>query len=273
MDNLKKAFEDARQWKAQKDPRLMCNSGMLGASMDEEWAKAKTQFEKEKMDVLLDYDQNKNEQVISKEQEEQLRFVMQIVQQQATNQFATLGQNFTKDPELWIQFYARYPLLFNFRERESKHFEKKEFSLDANAELIEECLGANTPKNIADSFMRALRKESARVIDTSSENEHLQYLTLIRTYDKASTLTIYRAELKLEVSKVKTVCGGVQKQDLVIDYDRTVFEINNILAYALYPSLMETAKTELVARMTEFFLQMAKAEFDEFEKWLNNPTK
>lgn len=273
MTNLKKAFDDAKQWKAQKNPRLMHKPGMLGASMEEDWKEAKTKFEKDKMDIMLDYDQNKNEQAVSKEQEEQLRFVMQIVQQQATSQFAALGQNFTRDPELWIQFYARYPLLFNFRERESKHFEKKEFSLDANAELIEECLGANTPKNIADSFMRALRVASSRVIDSSSENEHLQYLTLIRTYDKASTITIYRAELKLEVSKVKTVCGGVQKQDLVIDYDRTVLEINNMLAFALYPSLIDAAKTELIERMTQFFLQWAKAEFDEFEKWLKNPAK
>lgn len=109
------------------------------------------------------------------------------------------GNDFTRDPELWIAFFARYPLLFNFRERESKIFDKKDFSLDANAELINDCLGANTPKNIADAFIKALQKASGKVIATSSENEHLQYLTLIRSYDKASTLTIYRAELKLEV--------------------------------------------------------------------------
>lgn len=74
--------------------------------------------------------------MVSKEQEDQLRFVMQIVQQQATEQFGKLGEDFTRDSELWIQFYARYPLLFNFRERESKHFEKKEFFLTANEELI-----------------------------------------------------------------------------------------------------------------------------------------
>lgn len=266
MIDLHKAFEDAKAWELERH-------AMRDTTGDEEWREAKTKFEKDKTDILMDYDQNKNPEFVTTEKETQLRFVMQVVQQQATNTFVNLGQDFTKDPELWIQFFARYPLLFNFREREGKHFEKKDFSLSANAELIEECLGANTPKNIADSFIHALQKSSGKVLEVSSENEHLQYLTVIRTYDKASTLTIYRAELKLEVSKVKTVCAGTQKQNLVIDYDRTVFEINDILAYALYPSLMETAKSELVARLTQFFLQMAREQFKKFDDWLKNPVK
>lgn len=220
---------------------------------------------------MLEYDQNVNPDAVSKELEDQLRFVMQVVQQQASNTFVKRGDDFTRNPELWIAFFARYPLLFNFRERESKTFDKKEFSLDANAELITDCLGANTPKSIADSFIKALQKASGKVISASSENEHLQYLTLIRSYDKASTLTIYRAELKLEVKKVKTICAGTAKQDLHIDYDRTVFEINNLLAQALYEPLVKAAKDELVARLTEFFLKMAREQFDDFDKWLQDP--
>lgn len=265
MTDLKQAFEDAKNWK-QKRCRLR-NGG------EEDWQHAKTKFEKEKMDILMDYDQNKNPDVIDAETEKQLRFVMQTVQQQATSQFANLGENFTRDPELWIQFFARYPLLFNFRERESKTFDKKDFSLDANTELITDCLGANTPKNIADSFTKALQKASGKVIETSSEDEHLQYLTVIRSYDKASTLTIYRAELKLEVRKVKTICAGAAKQNLHIDYDRTVFEINNALAQALYGPLIETAKSELVNRLTQFFLQLAREQFEKFDAWLKNPKK
>lgn len=264
--NLEQAFEDAKKWKL-RHCRLRNGGGQ------EEWQQAKTNFEKNKTDIMMDYDQNKNPEAVSAELETQLRFVMQTVQQQATSQFADLGQDFTRDPELWIQFFARYPLLFNFRERESKTFDKKEFSLDANTELITDCLGANTPKNIADSFIKALQKSSGKVIETSSENEHLQYLTLIRTYDKASTLTIYRAELKLEVHQVKTICAGTSKQDLHIDYDRVVFEINNALAQALYGPLMETAKGELVKRLTEFFLQLARAEFEKFDAWMKNPKK
>lgn len=263
QNRLEQAFQKARKWK-QEHTRLRSDG-------DESWAEAKTQFEKNKTDIMLEYDQNINPDAVSAELEEQLRFVMQVVQQQATNTFAKQGGDFTRDPELWIAFFARYPLLFDFRERESKTFDKKEFSLDANAELINDCLGANTPKNIADAFIKALQKASGKVIETSSEDEHLQYLTLIRTYDKASTLTIYRAELKLEVKKVKTICAGTAKQDLHIDYDRIVFEINNALAQAVYEPLMKTAKAELVTRLTEFFQSMAKEEFDAFDEWLKNP--
>ncbi len=252
---LEQAFQAAKEWKQQRASHR--NDGGGG------WEEPKTNFEKAKNDIMLEYDQNVNPDAVSKELEDQLRFVMQVVQQQASNTFVKRGDDFTRNPELWIAFFARYPLLFNFRERESKTFDKKEFSLDANAELITDCLGANTPKSIADSFIKALQKASGKVISASSENEHLQYLTLIRSYDKASTLTIYRAELKLEVKKVKTICAGTAKQDLHIDYDRTVFEINNLLAQALYEPLVKAAKDELVARLTEFFLKMAREQFDE----------
>lgn len=260
---LKQAFQDAKEWERQRG--YPSNDGGEG------WKEAKTKFEKAKSDVMLEYDQNVNPEAVSRELENQLRFVMQVVQQQGSNTFAKKGEDFTRNPELWIAFFARYPLLFNFREREKKVFDKKEFSLDANAELINDCLGANTPKIIADSFIKALREASGRVIAASSENEHLQYLTLIRSYDKASTLTIYRAELKLEVKKVKTICAGTAKQDLHIEYDRIVFEINNVLAQALYEPLVKAAKDELVSRLTEFFLKMAKEQFDDFDKWLKDP--
>ena len=260
---LEQAFQAAKEWKQQRASHR--NDGGGG------WEEPKTNFEKAKNDTMLEYDQNVNPDAVSKELEDQLRFVMQVVQQQASNTFVKRGDDFTRNPELWIAFFARYPLLFNFRERESKTFDKKEFSLDANAELITDCLGANTPKSIADSFIKALQKASGKVISASSENEHLQYLTLIRSYDKASTLTIYRAELKLEVKKVKTICAGTAKQDLHIDYDRTVFEINNLLAQALYEPLVKAAKDELVARLTEFFLKMAREQFDDFDKWLQDP--
>ena len=77
--------------------------------------------------------------------------------------------------------------------------------------------------------------------------------------------------MKLEVKKVKTICAGTAKQDLHIDYDRTVFEINNLLAQALYEPLVKAAKDELVARLTEFFLKMAREQFDDFDKWLQDP--
>lgn len=263
MNHLEQAFQDARDWKRQRTRRR--SNGAEG------WEEAKTNFEKNTSDIRLEYDQNVNPDAVSKELEGQLRFVMQVVQQQATNTFINNGRDLTRDPELWIAFFARYPMLFNFRERESKEFDKKEFSLDANAELINDCLGANTPKDIADSFIKALRNASGKVISTSSESEHLQYLTLIRTYDKASTLTIYRAELKLEVRQVKTICAGTAKQDLHIDYDRIVFEINNALAQALYEPLMNTSKEELVTRLTGFFKTMAKQEFDAFDEWLKDP--
>lgn len=256
---LEQAFQDAKKWK--RDRIRLCGS-------KNGWDEAKTDFEKSKSDIMLEYDQNVNPDVVSEEMEEQIRFVMQVVQQQATNAFVKRGRDFTRDPELWIDFFARYPLLFNFREREGKTFDKKEFSLDANEELINDCLGANTPKNIADSFMKALRSASGKVISASSESEHLQYLTLIRTYDKASTLTIYRAELNLEVKKVKTICAGTAKQNLHISYDRIVLEINNALAQALYAPLVTTAKDLLVDELTSFFLKMAREQFDSFNKWL-----
>ncbi len=76
--------------------------------------------------------------------------------------------------------------------------------------------------------------------------------------------------MKLEVKKVRTICAGTAKQNLHIDYDRTVFEINNALAQVLYEPLMNTAKDELVTRLTAFFLAMAKEEFDNFDAWLKN---
>ena len=86
---LEQAFDDAKQWKME---RIRLRGGG-----PEGWEEAKTQFEKSKSDIRLEYDQNLNSEEVSKELEKQLRFVMQVVQQQATSTFAKKGADFTRD--------------------------------------------------------------------------------------------------------------------------------------------------------------------------------
>lgn len=233
------------------------------------WQKSETKFDSNIHDVQLQYDYNKNPDLITKEQENQLRFIMQIVQQQGTNKLIDSGKDLTKNSDIWIEFFARYPLLFNFQERKSKTFTENNFSLSADAKLLEACLDASAPLDIKNAFIQALKDSGGEVISTTTKKQNLEYLALIRSYDKASTLTIYKAQLNMQVSEVKTICGGAKNVTLNISYDRIVFEINNQLAIAIYPELSKEAADIAVKYLTTFFKDFATKEFQKFENWLN----
>ncbi|GAB1537175.1 hypothetical protein ADMFC3_28060 [Geovibrio sp. ADMFC3] len=259
---LSAAFSEARA----KQPQVKARE-KTGV---ESWEKSDTDFATATHDAQLQFDYNKNPNEVSASDESKLRFIMQVVQQQGTNQLVTAGQDFTHDSEVWIQFFARYPLLFNFQLRESKKFSENDFTLSVNADLISTCIDAKAPEDIKNAFIQALKNSGGDALNSSTKENNLQFLTLIRSYDKASTLTIYRAQLDMKTVDVRTICGGVKKVDLKISYDRVVFEINNTLALAIYPTLVGQA-TDIAAQfMSTFFKQFAEKEFNRFKKWLDD---
>ena len=259
QQKFQKIVDEVRQ--KQQNPLMTTDSA--GASSHSE-----TQFDGPNFDITLQFDYNAGN--ISAEDEAKLRFIMQFVQNQGTNALADAKKDFTHDSEAWIEFFARYPLLFNFRSRRSKKFEEKEFSLTVNTKMMDTFIDAKAPADIKEAFKQALQDSGGEVLSTTKKNNDLQYLALIRSYDKAATLTIYRAMLKMEVSTVKTLCGGTQKAELKMEYDEIVFEINNMLALAIYPDLSKQATEVAIKFMKDFFLKFAEDEFKKFYEWLKN---
>ena len=93
---LEQAFQAAKEWKQQRASHR--NDGGGG------WEEPKTNFEKAKNDIMLEYDQNVNPDAVSKELEDQLRFVMQVVQQQATSTFAKRAPILPVIPSFGLRF-------------------------------------------------------------------------------------------------------------------------------------------------------------------------
>lgn len=261
MSNLKEAFDLAKN----KSSNLF-----FAEPSSESWKKSENNFGSNVRDVQLEFDYNNNPEEVPHDEEEQLRFIMQVVQQQGTNKLAQAGEAFTKNSDIWIEFFAKYPLLFNFQQRESKTLTENDFSLSVNTKLVETCIDAKAPADIKAAFIQALQDSSGEVLSTTKKEQNLEYLALIRTYDKASTLTIYKAELQMKVKEVKSLCGGIKTVDLKIIYDRIVFEINNQLALAIYPELSKDAADLATKYLSEFFQQFAKQEFQDFENWLDS---
>lgn len=231
-------------------------------------ASPQTEFTSKTHDIQLGFDYNKNPEAVPPEDESKIRFIMQVIQNQATTQLANAGKDFSKDSEAWINFFVNYPLLFNFQQRESRKHDENQFSLSVNTDLVEALIDPKAPMDIKSAFIKALKNAGGEVIATTQKRDNLEYLALIRSYDKASTLTIYRAELKTKTSQVKILCGGTKKIDLHIVYDRIVFEINNQLAIAIYPELSKQAVDIASRYLQQFFSQFAEEEFKRFDDWI-----
>ena len=91
-----------------------------------------------------------------------------------------------------------------------------------------------------------------------------------REYDKASTLTIYKAELRMHVDEVKTICGGKKSVSLNIVYDRIVFESSKVIALAIYPELEKTGIEMATKILREFYVKFAEDEYRRFEDYINS---
>ena len=153
---IREAFESARL--ASKPIK-----GLYKIEAPEPWKKSENKFESDVHDMSLQFDYNKNPDVVPPEEEKMLQFIMQVVQQQGTSALQKGKRDFTKD----IEFYARYPLLFNFQQRESKTLQENNFSLSVNTDLVKACIDDNAPENIKNAFIKALQDSQGNVFSTT----------------------------------------------------------------------------------------------------------
>jgi hypothetical protein len=262
--NLKVAFEKAKQ-------NVSRPKGLKAAA--DPWGAAGN-FDSAEHDVFLSFDYNKNTVAVPPEDEAAMRFVMQVVQSQGTHELANASKDFTHDSECWINFFCRYPLLFNFQSRITKTYKEDDFTLSGSvtgtANFVKTFLGYSSPEEIAVQLIGAIQSASGPVLSTQTTDKHLQYLVIARGYDKASTLTIYRAQLDMKVAEVKSICGGTKNVSLSMSYDEVVIELNNYLALALYPTLSKQAEAEAEKYILTFFTQFAAEEYSDFEKHLKS---
>lgn len=231
-------------------------------------------FDDKEHDIFMDFDYNKNTEAISESDEGHIRFIMQVVQQQATHALAEASQDLTHDSETWISFFMHYPLLFNFQSRNSKTYHEDDFTLSGSVAeataFVKTFLGYSCPAGIALNLINVIQSSSGPVLKNLNTEKHVQYLALCRGYDKASTLTIYRAQLNMKVNEVKAICVSTRKVALDIAYDEVTFEINNDLALGLYPELSKQAIEEAAKYIGKFFHKFAEQEYQDFEKYIRS---
>lgn len=231
-------------------------------------------FDAKEHDVFMNFDYNKNPDAVPPENEAQIRFIMQVVQSQGTHALSQAKKDLTKDSETWISFFENYPLLFNFQSRNSKTYKEDNFTLSGSiaeaTSFVKAFLGYSCPTGIALNLIGVIQSASGPVLKTITTEKHVQYLALCRGYDKASTLTIYRAQLNMKVSDVKAICVETRNITLDIAYDEVTFEINNALALGLYPALSKQAVDIAAEHIGKFFLEFAEQEYRDFERFLRD---
>ena len=199
-----------------------------------------------------------------------IQYVMQIVENQATQ---SMPKAALKDSKLWfdylIQFFTGYPFpFFNYASHKDHNLERSHFQLGVNTDLVEDILGTQAPADARQAFIKALRSNGGKVLETDTEAKHLHYIAIIREYSKASRLRIFYATLDMDIKVIKTLCGGSESVHLKGSMTSTEFEINNELALALYPTLSQLETETASKALAEFVRSWSAKKNQQFQAWL-----
>lgn len=237
------------------------------AANDDE--KNKGEFKEQNFDVQLSFDYNMDPVAVPPKDEAKIRYVMQSIQNLATYHLEKKGKDFKHNSDAWIEYFSKFPLVFNFASRRTVKKDFKDFSLSTNGELIGSLVDAKAPQDVKDDLVAAIKKSGGELAKTSDEKQSVQYLSLIRVYGKASRLVIYKAQLDKDVKTIKTVCASAQKMDIKVLYDQVDFEINNQLAIGLQKPILDKTIKEVFPEIVKMFVVIAKESVDDFNAWLD----
>lgn len=207
---------------------------------------------------------------MTRETANRIQYVLQIVQNQATQSMPSAGSKNSKLLfDFFNQFFTGYPFpFFDYANHKDYDLERNHFQLAVNTDLVEDILGTQAPADARQDFVKALRSHGGKVLETDTEAKHLHYIAIIREYSKASRLRIFHATLDMDIKVIKTLCGGSESVHLKGSMKSTEFEINNELALALYPTLSQL-ETETASKALAGFVRSWSAKKNQqFQAWL-----
>lgn len=130
-----------------------------------------------------------------------------------------------KDMNAWVQAYVDFPFpFFTFKDTQNKTYQKKDFSLTADPDVVENIVNIKNVDGLKDAVVGALRKSGGNLASYESTDTKFNYFGVITAYNETEIATrVIKFQMNLKTTVVKTLCGGSATTNLDTSYDTYQF--------------------------------------------------
>jgi len=165
-----------------------------------------------------------------------------------------------KNMDAWITGYVDFPFpFFTFKDTQSDVFNKKEFSLNADPEIVEQVVNIKGVAGLKDAVVGALKKTEGNIVSYQGTDRDFNYFGIITAYNETEIATrVIKFGMKLKTTDTKALCVTYKSTELNTFYDTYQFVADKNLMIKMQSKMGD----QLIEYMADKLLEFIKAFYD-----------
>lgn len=169
--------------------------------------------------------------------------------------------NALKNMNAWVQAYIDFPFpFFNFKDVQSDTYQKSDFSIKANPEVVEQIVNIKNIPDLKDAVIGALKNAGGNLASYEGQERHFNYFGIITGYDELDISTrVIKFQMNLKTTNVKSLCVDYTSTNLDTSYDTYQFIADKDLMIRMQAKMGD----KLIDYMADKLLQFTKDFYDQ----------
>lgn len=180
-----------------------------------------------------------------------------------------------KNMDAWVKAYVEFPFpFFNFVDTQSDVFQKENFNVKTDAELIEKAVNIKGIPNLKEAVIGAVKAASANLPSHSEQDRNFNYLGIVTGYNATNISTrVIKYQMNMKKTKVDSLC--VHYTDTAVDtrYDTYQFVADKEMMIRMYAKTGDKPVDYLAAKLLNFLQNFYDTQFTKFTDQLRNVIK
>lgn len=186
-----------------------------------------------------------------------------MVQKSITDAAKTSGieaADALKNMQAWVQGYVDFPFpFFNFKDTQSDVYQKNDFSLKADPDVVEEIVNIKGVDGLKNAVVGALKKSGGNLASYEGTDRKFNYFGVVTAYNETEIASrVIKFQMNLKTTKVDSLCVHYTKTNLDTAYDTYQFVADKDLMIKMQAKMGD----QLVDYMADKLLEFVKAFYE-----------
>lgn len=166
-----------------------------------------------------------------------------------------------KNMNAWVQGYVDFPFpFFTFKDTQSDIYKKKDFSLKADPDVVENIVNIKGMGGLKDAVVGALRKSGGNLVSHEGTDRKFNYFGIVTGYNETEIATrVIKFQMNMKTTNVDSLCVKYTQTNLDTSYDTYQFVADK----ALMIKMQEKMGDKLVSYMADKLLEFIKTFYDD----------
>ncbi len=187
-----------------------------------------------------------------------------MVQKSLTDAAKKAGVDATealKNMKAWVQAYVDFPFpFFNFKDTQNDTYSKKDFSLKADPEVVENIVNIKGMDGLKDAVVGALKKSGGNLASYQGTDRKFNYFGIVTGYNETEiAVRVIKFQMNMKTTKVDSLCVHYSQTNLDTAYDTYQFVADKQLMILMQAKM----KDQLIEYMADKLLEFVKAFYNQ----------